>query len=151
MDGWEYSVGGAKEVMFSLFMQWQVIRLWNLPDAQRLLGLTHLDGLAPFEAGEELREMRKIKIFTASGQELTLEVILRKLVTAINDLKSRDLPYDDLLGPISSIAMTPYRSPFWQQDHMVEHFGGEQAMDEYHFLLDELKATFDIHVLYTAS
>ena len=111
MDGWEYSIGGAKEVMFSIFMQFMVIRGHNLPQAKRLLGLTHLDGLDSGEIMDELQAMQEIRIYDAKGKKLKIAAIIKKLLGAIKDLRNRSLPYEDLLDPTQSIMQAPFFSP----------------------------------------
>lgn len=119
MPGWEYSTGGVKEVLFSLFMQWNVIgrerrRIWE--DMQTIydaVGIKDfLVDVPPERIEQELEEMRKIRIHSPSGIDVTnyaLEWAVEKITAAVLDLRKRGLPYQDLLDQAYKLKLTWYR------------------------------------------
>ena len=144
MDGWEYSTGGLKEVMFSMFMQWRYIRSYNLRQAARIFGLQNfLTGLTPEQERREIRAMWGIRVYDQRGKELRIDDVLAMAVAAIDDLRNQGLPYDGLLAPACSIKGTPLLSPlpvqgsekygvpsptdrFWKARERVEQISREQ-------------------------
>ncbi len=112
MDGWEYSTGGLKEVLFSMFMQWAIIRPYTKRAAVEAFGLQNFHaGMTAVEAQAEFEAMRKIRVYDASGMEITVDIALTKSVAAIYDLKNRGFAYDDLLEPAWRLMQTPILSP----------------------------------------
>lgn len=119
MPGWEYSTGGVKEVLFSLFMQWNVVGR----DRRRINDdygtLTDAVGIKDFLVGvpaeridQELEEMRKIRIHSPSGIDVTDYAIawaVEKVTAAILDLRGRGLPYKDLLDQALKMRLTVSR------------------------------------------
>lgn len=113
MDGWEYSVGGVKEVMFSMLLQWAVIRCYNRGTAYDAFGLPNFHPNLPWEkVVREFMAMRKICVYDSKGKEIPIDVALAKSVGAINDLKERGFSYEELIGPATTIMQTPFFSPF---------------------------------------
>ncbi len=112
MDGWQYSVGGVLEVMFSLFMRWRIIRPSSEKIAAETFGLKNfLPGLSPRERADEYEAMWRMRVYDASERELLLDEILAMVVTAIEDLRDHGLAYGDLVGPAYKIMQTPFMSP----------------------------------------
>lgn len=112
MDGWEYSTGGMKEVLFSMFMRWAIIRPYTKDIAVETFGLRNFHpGMTPQEEREEFEAMRKIRVYDAAGGEIPIDVALAKSIKAIYDLKDRGFPYQDLLEPAWRLMQTPILSP----------------------------------------
>ena len=108
MDGWEYSTGGLKEVLFSMFMQWAIIRPYTKQAAIRTFGLKNfLPGMSAEDERNEFDAMRKIRVYDSSGAEITVDRALEKSVAAIYDLKDRGFAYDELLEPAWKLMQTP--------------------------------------------
>lgn len=112
MDGWQYSVGGVLEVMFSLFMRWRLIRPNSEKLATETFGLKNfLPGMSRAERMEEYEAMWRMRVYDAAGRELLLDGILAMIVAAIEDLRDHGLAYRDLIGPAHRIMLTPFMSP----------------------------------------
>jgi len=95
MDGWEYSNGGVDEVLFSLFLQWRIIRASTTKNASEIFGLKNFSPEMSFdESSKELDAMWKIVIVDSAGNEIRLDSALEKCVEAAKDLKARGLPHD---------------------------------------------------------
>lgn len=119
MDGWEYSTGGVKEVLFSLYMQWNVIAREmqrievDLETIYNTVGIKNfLVDVPPGRFAEELEEMRKIRIHSPSGIDVTdyaLEWALQKVTNAIVDLRARQLPYRELFDLAWKMNLTWHR------------------------------------------
>ncbi len=108
MDGWEYSTGGLKEVLFSMFMQWAIIRPYTKQAAIRTFGLKNfLPGMSAEDERNEFDAMRKIRVYDSSGAEITVDRALEKSVAAIYDLKDRGFACDELLEPAWKLMQTP--------------------------------------------
>lgn len=103
MDGWEYSTGGAKEVLFSMFVQWAGVTATTLPEAKRRWGLGNFDHCTTHEEiWEELKAMRRIRVFDSALDEIRVDRALAKCVDALYDLRARGFPTTEL----ESIAWT---------------------------------------------
>jgi hypothetical protein len=112
MDGWEYSTGGLLEVLFSLSLQWAVLRRYSWEETMRVLGIESFMAELSFEQQiEEFQAMRKIRIFDARGCEIRLDSALSMAVSALEDLRERELPYEELLGPVWRLMCVPFFSP----------------------------------------
>ncbi len=112
MDGWEYSTGGAKEVTFSMLMQWRYIRHFNLDQAARLFQVQNIfPDMSSDDRRKELEGMWGIRVYDQRGKELRIDDILDMLLTAIIDLHGKGLPYQDLLGPALTLKALPILSP----------------------------------------
>jgi hypothetical protein len=119
MPGWEYSTGGVKEVLFSLYMQWNVIgremsRVFeDVQTVYETVGIKDfLVDVAPGQFQQELEEMRKIRIHSPSGIDVTnyaLEWAIQKVTEAVLDLRKRELPYKDLLDLAWKMNLTWHR------------------------------------------
>ncbi len=108
MDGWEYSTGGVKEVMFSMLMQWRVIRPYTLGTITESFGLKNfMADMSHKEAAAELEAMWKIRVVNADGEEIKLDDALIKVVDAVVDLHDKGFPYGDLLGPANTLQLIP--------------------------------------------
>ena len=108
MDGWEYSTGGLKEVLFSMFMQWAIIRPYTKQAAIRTFGLKNfLPSMSTEDERNEFDAMRKIRVYDSSGAEITVDRALEKSVAAIYDLKDRGFACDELLEPAWKLMQTP--------------------------------------------
>lgn len=117
MDGWEYSTGGLKEVLFAMFMQWRIIRRYNFDDAVRIFNLSDfMTDLTPEQQLTELEGMWSMRVFDAVGDEITIDRALVMAVTAIDDLVNHDLPYDELLEPAYRLMQVPVLSPLWRPE-----------------------------------
>ncbi|MBI2596462.1 hypothetical protein HYW46_07075 [Candidatus Daviesbacteria bacterium] len=141
MDGWEYSTGGLREVMFSMIMQWGVIRSFNKDTAVKAFGLKNFhSGLTKEEESLEFMEMRKMRVYDSAGIDIRIDGALSKSVDAIYDLKQRNFPYQDLLGPANSIMQTPFMSPYLMADEKYSPVGfGTQKYREAKDRLKNLK------------
>jgi len=114
MDGWEYSTGGAKEVMMSMIMQWGIIRRFNLDVARKAWDMPDLfSDLSEGDQRVQVLAMRTIRVLDARGDEITLDRALEMVVAAILRLKDAGLPYEDPLSPASSLKKIPLMSPLW--------------------------------------
>ncbi len=112
MDGWQYSVGGVLEVMFSLFMRWRMIRPYTEEIATKAFGIKNfLPDMSSHERREEYEAMWQMRVYDASGRELLIDEILSMIVAAIEDLRAHGLAYQDLVGPAYKIMQTPILSP----------------------------------------
>lgn len=130
MDGWEYSTGGVKEVLFSLFMQWDVFgregRRIHDDDFGTLYDAVGIrDFLTDLPPGrscwDELEEMRKIRIHSPSGIDVTnyaLQWAVEKITAAVVDLRKRGLPYGELLDLSWKMSLNWLRGrpPEWYTD-----------------------------------
>lgn len=135
MDGWEYSTGGVKEVLFSLFMQWDVFgregrRIWDNDFATLFAAVGIKDFLTDLPQGrtwwEEVEEMRKIRIHSPSGIDVTnyaLQWAVEKIAAAVIDLRKRDLPYAELLDLCWKMSLNWHRGrvPEWYTDPDPRH------------------------------
>jgi hypothetical protein len=120
-NGWEYSVGGVKEIFFSMLMQFRYIRLHNLRAATEVFGLESLFcGLSEYEQRTMLRSMAKMKVYDAQQEEITLDKALQLCVDAIADLQSRGFDTSDLIGLAWSLKTLPFVSPFFNTPEMWE-------------------------------
>lgn len=111
-DGWQYSTGGVREVLFSMFLQWRIIRKYNLEGAISHFGLKNFEPItAHSEKIDELEAMWGIRVFDSSSKEITIDLALQMVVEAIADLKTRGFPYQDLLEPAMRMKQIPVLSP----------------------------------------
>lgn len=120
MPGWEYSTGGVKEVLFSLFMQWNVIgremdRI-SSEDFKTIYDAVGIDNflvdVPPGRIREELEAMRAIRVHSPSGIDVTnytLEWAVEKVAAAVMDLRQRDLPHMDLVRLGWKMSLTWHR------------------------------------------
>ena len=112
MDGWQYSSGGLKEVLFSMFMQWAIIRPFTKDVAIENFGLKNFhSGMTFNEENAEYEAMRKIRLYDSSGAEITIDVALLKTVDAITDLKQRGFHCEDLVAAAWKLKKIPILSP----------------------------------------
>lgn len=126
MDGWEYSYGGLREVLFSMFMQWRVIRPTTRDVAVKEFGLQNLSPLQNFmppngfyaDMYKDYEAMWNIRILDSELKELHLDEALAKSVAAITELKERGLPCDDLFNASWKLMLIliPFFSPFMMSD-----------------------------------
>ncbi len=120
INGWEYSNGGVDEVLFSLFLQWRVLRRYNLEQGVEIFGLKNfLPGMSQTELVQELEAMWKMRIFDAEGIEIRLDSAFAKCVDAVSYLHERDLPYDTLLDKAFRIMKVPFFSPLMCKSDLV--------------------------------
>ncbi|MFA5128588.1 MAG: hypothetical protein WC445_01325 [Patescibacteria group bacterium] len=111
-DGWEYCVGGVKEVMFSMAMQWRIFRRYNIHEMARAWGLQNfLPGMSAKEEMAGLERMWSIRLYDERGKELRIDQILVMVVRAIKELSRNGLPYEDLLDPAWNLKAMPILSP----------------------------------------
>jgi len=114
MDGWEYSTGGLKEVLFSMLMRWRVVRSCNLREAANEFRFSNFyPGMPHDKLWEEVRKMWEIRVYDHDGTELRLDRALAKAVAAIRDLQARGFDASDLIGPAWRLSQVPWRSPFF--------------------------------------
>lgn len=121
MDGWEYSTGGVREVLFSMFCQWRIIRNYTAMGAAREFGLENFTPVMdPSEKIRELEAMWAIRVFDASSNEITIDIALAKIVAAIEDLKTRGFEAKDLLAPVERmnavLTLSPISLMFGERD-----------------------------------
>ncbi|HVM73645.1 MAG TPA: hypothetical protein VMU13_02075 [Candidatus Paceibacterota bacterium] len=84
MDAWEYSTGQAREVLFSMFLQWAGVTRSNLDEVKQQWGLGNFDHCTTVErVREELENMRKIRVFDSSSRVIHSDVALAKCVDAL--------------------------------------------------------------------
>jgi len=144
-DGWEYCVGGVKEAMFSMAMQWRIFRRYNIREMARVWGLQNFHpGMSAREEMAELERMWMIRLYDERGQELRIDQILAMVVKAIKELAGDGLPYDDLLGPAWNLKKMPILSPLigggnWGDEPFVP-----EVTSTYVKAADELEA-FETH------
>jgi len=113
MDDWEYSIGSVKEVLFSMFMQWAVIKMSNIDIAIKAFGLENFSpNLSHQEKLAELQDMRKIRVYDSSKNEISIDVALAKVVDVIYDLRERELPYEELFNLSWKLMQIPFFSGF---------------------------------------
>ncbi|WKZ28988.1 MAG: hypothetical protein QY323_05705 [Patescibacteria group bacterium] len=97
MDGWEYSTGGVKEVMFTVLMQ-----------NQAFLDAFRMKDFLPDVPEERLREeywaMREVRIYDAQGQDINVIKAVEMIVAAVADLRKRGLPCQELIPPTIRMA-----------------------------------------------
>lgn len=128
MNGWEYSIGGLKEVFFSMMLSWRVIRRYNKDTAIRVFGLENLFSGLDIKATQKLfEEMWKIRVYDSDGIEITIDKALSLIVSAILDLRSRGFECNKLIGIALSLKAIPILSPLcyeagnlWQTDVYFE-------------------------------
>lgn len=96
MDGWEYSTGGVKEVMFSVFMQ--NFRLGELESGEFWIK-DFLSDIAPDQRLKQLLEMAAISIRQSDGSHIDVIGAIEKIADAATDLKNKGFPYQDLVMP----------------------------------------------------
>lgn len=126
MDGWEYSTGGVKEVLFSLFMQWDVFGCEGRRIHDDFATLFDAVGIQDFLTDlppgrtwwDEVEEMRNIRIHSPSGMDVTnyaLQWAVEKVTAAIIDLRKRELPYRELLDLCWKMSLNWHRGrvPEW--------------------------------------
>ena len=112
MNGWEYSSGGVKEVLFSMFMQWAIIRPFTKSVAIETFGLKNFHpGMTLEQERAEYEAMRKMRVYSSSGKEITIDIALFKIVDAIFDLKQYGFQCDDLLDAAWKLKQIPVLSP----------------------------------------
>ncbi len=110
-DGWEYSLGGVKEVFFSNLMRWGIIRPYTMKDAMETFGLRNYHpGLSTKEAYAEYQAMRRIQICNASGETLRIDTALNLCTEAILQLKAQGFPYQELLNVVWKLRLLPVLS-----------------------------------------
>ena len=115
MDGWEYSIGGALEVMFSMEWQWRIIRWYNKDVAIRVFNLHSLFESLTHEQTQKLfEELWNIKVYTASGANLTVSQAFHKVLNAAEDLQKRGFECERLLGIAHTLRGIPILSPFYE-------------------------------------
>lgn len=76
----------------------------------------------PGQVIEELEGMWKMKVYDASGDEITIDVALAKSARAICDLKDRGFDYKDLLEPAWRLKAVPVLSPFSSDNYPYDPF-----------------------------
>lgn len=114
MNGWEYSTGGLKEVLFANFMQSAVIRRNTWKTAVKTFQLRDfMSDLSVERQREEFDAMQRIQIVDASGADLSLDRTLGMAVSAIEDCIARNLPCDELVAPAWTLMQVPFFSPFF--------------------------------------
>lgn len=127
MDGWQYSVGGVKEVLFSMFMQWGVIRPFTAKVAHEEFGLQNFHpGLLCEQLCAEYEGMLKIRVYDHEDREIDLPRAMEMVSDAILDLAARGFSFEDLRVPATQFIKLWAFSP-------VFNAGPEQwpyAMDE---------------------
>jgi hypothetical protein len=112
MDGWEYSLGGLREVFFSMMLQWRYIRWYNKDQAARIFGLQNLfAGLDHQGTQKLLEEMWQMRVYDSAGKEISVDRALSLSVDAIYDLRERGFEYQELIGVAYSLMQLPVLSP----------------------------------------
>lgn len=109
MDGWEYSVGAVKEVVFSMILQWGIIRSYNVHDAYRIFGLRNFNM-------EDWLAARMMRLYDSVRIEIQIDAALAKVVGAMEDLKGRGFSYQEFGGPATSLMRIPFFSPLNGED-----------------------------------
>lgn len=113
VDGWEYSLGGLREVFFSMMLSWRCIRWYNKDQAARIFGLESLFAGLDHKSTQNLfEEMQKIRVYDSDGKEITIDKALALSVNAICDLRDRGFECDDFVGIAWSLKGLPILSPF---------------------------------------
>ena len=108
MDGWEYSTGGVKEVMFTTFMQFTMLPFKSRAAMGEFDLKDFMTDLSPDQRLAEIEAMTKIRLHAADGSEIRVDQALAMIVKAIEDLKSRGLPYQDLVAPAMRMSTAPF-------------------------------------------
>lgn len=139
MDGWEYSTGGVKEVVFSLFLQWRVIRNYNLQQASKGFGLFFGNLIEHHQKMFKLEDSWKMHIYDADGEEICLGRALKKVVAAIEKLKSMGFDYDNLIKLAWELKVIPGISPFGFRG---EQFGLRPLDSDYYEARNRLEKLF---------
>lgn len=108
MDGWEYSTGGVKEVMFTVFMQFSMLPFKDSNLMAQFDLKDFLTDLPPDRRLAEINAMTKILLHDAAGTEIPHDQAFSMIVTAIEDLRVRGLPYRDLVAPAQRLGIAPF-------------------------------------------
>lgn len=96
---WEYTFGGVREVMFSMFMRWRIIRPTTEQVAIQEFGLKNFEPTTPYrDKIQEYEAMWKMRVIDHEGQEIHLDRALALVVSAITDLKRRGFPIEDFVS-----------------------------------------------------
>jgi hypothetical protein len=96
MDGWEYSTGGVKEVMFTVLMQ--NMALWD--EQMKEYGMENFLADLPAERRfSEAEAMSRVRIYEADGTGIDLIEAINKIALAIQDLRGRGFPHLELVEP----------------------------------------------------
>lgn len=141
MGGWEYSVGGVKEAMFSMAMQWRIFRRYNIHEMARAWGLGNFrPGMSPQEEMAELERMWSIRLYDERSKELRIDQILAMVVRAIKELAKSGLPYEDLLGPAWNLKRMHILSPLIGGGNRYDEPFVPEVTDTYVRAADELVA-----------
>jgi hypothetical protein len=155
MDGWEYSTGGVKEAMFSMLLRWRMIRRSNVSAAAKHFGLQNfLPATMPADSADEIRELEamwNIRVYDQRGEELHIDDLLEKAVHAIDDLRGRGLPYQDLVNPAWNIMQTPLLGAYGGWGREAERDGIPEPTKRFWDARDRLHAIAaeDKHVIST--
>ncbi len=133
MDGWEYSIGGAREVMFTMLWQWRYIRSYNREQAIRNFGLEKLfEGLDHQAMRALVEDLYNLRVYDSAGQIVTIVQAFTKLLAAIADLQARGFQCKELLGIANTLQAIPVLSPYWKDGPSIflteEYLQGRETL-----------------------
>lgn len=139
MNGWQYSVGGVKEVLFSMFMQWGVIRPFTAKAAHEAFGLLNFHpGLSREQLRAEYEGMLKIRVYDHEDRDIDLPRAMEMVSDAILDLAARGFSFEDLRVPATQFIKLWAFSPVYMAPR--NHWPYEMDNERYLSATQRLKA-----------
>lgn len=132
MDGWGYSYGGVREVIFSLMLQFRIVRMSNLAKAVDEFGIQNfLPGMNHEEKCTELEKMWTIRIYDSEQQEIRLPTALKECVRVITELHERGFPVENLLSAAVKMMQLPFFAPSFYEPYPLEdeYFDARNDLD----------------------
>lgn len=117
VDGWGYSYGGVREVLFSLMLQFRAIRMSNLKDGIEHFGLQNFfPNMTHDQVVEELQRMWAIRIYE-NGREVRLPDALAECTRVIAELHARGFDVENLLGVALRMKKIPFFVPAFYEPY----------------------------------
>jgi hypothetical protein len=138
MDGWEYSTGGVKEVIFTFLMRFGFIQRFS-SGFRAEHGLDYLADLPPERKAEEFAAMREVRLFRkiqGEWMEAQLDTALWKAVRGLMDLRERGLPFEDLLPHVRRLSEIGVMA--WERGIPTQNTGKDSPI--YAHAVDELRS-----------
>lgn len=112
MDGWGYSYGGIREVLFSLMLQYRIVRKSNLEKAiDEFKFENFLPGMTHEALISELEKMWAIRIYDSQQREIRLPAALAECVRVITELNGQGFPVQNLVDAAVRMMLIPFFAP----------------------------------------
>ncbi len=142
MDGWAYSYGGVREVLFSFTLQFRIVKMSNIGKAiDEFKFENFLPGMTHKELISELEKMWAIRVYDSKQQEITLPMALRECVRVITELHEQGFPVESLFNAAWNMILIPPFSPLLGDPKMCiyQDTGYSEARNDLYALQKKIK------------